>query len=180
MPTDQEFPALEIVAAALKPLSIFTDALSGEKHLTISAVWRLWPLLKHIVDEVLVVSSEDSALSKEMKDIILDKIQTYYVAEVSDLLDKHLYLDPRFKARCMSNTERALAQVKEEAEDTSVSLGLTDAHNRIIILMLLQLLHHQTKQRDLVLFLKESYHHKVMNAEHLNNWYKERYHEMKT
>ena len=44
MPTDQEFSVLETVAAVLKPLSIFTDALSGEKHLTISAVR---PLLKH-------------------------------------------------------------------------------------------------------------------------------------
>ena len=96
---------MEIVAAVLKPLSIFTDALSGEKHLTISVVR---PLLKHIVDEVLVVSAEDSALGKEMKEILLDKIQTYYVSEeVSDLLDKctYRYLDPRFKARCLSNTE---------------------------------------------------------------------------
>ena len=85
MPTDQEFSVLEIVAGILKSLSIFTDVLSGEKHLTISAVR---PLLKHIVDEVLVISAEDSALSKEMKEIILDKVQTYCVAEVSGLLDK--------------------------------------------------------------------------------------------
>jgi len=65
-----------IVAAVLKPFSIFTDALSGEKHLIISAVQ---PLFKHIVSEVLAVSTEDSALSKEMMEVILDKIQTYYV-----------------------------------------------------------------------------------------------------
>ena len=63
----QEFLVLEIVAAVLK----FTDALSGEKHLTISVVR---PLLKHIVDEVLVVSAEDSSLSKEMKEILFKYI----------------------------------------------------------------------------------------------------------
>ena len=76
-------------------------------------------------------STEDSALCKEMKEIISVKIQTYYVAkEVSDLLDKCTYLDPHFKTRCLRNTERALALIKEEAEDISVSLDLTDNHNR--------------------------------------------------
>ena len=56
MPTDQEFSVLETVISVLKPLSIFTDALSGEKHLTISAVR---PLLRHILDEIFVVSAED-------------------------------------------------------------------------------------------------------------------------
>ena len=36
MPTDQEASVLETVVSVLSPLSIFTDALSGEKHLTIS------------------------------------------------------------------------------------------------------------------------------------------------
>ena len=35
MPTDQEVSVLETVVSVLSPLSIFTDALSGEKHLTI-------------------------------------------------------------------------------------------------------------------------------------------------
>ena len=127
MPTDQEFSVLETVAAVLKPLSIFTDALSGEKHLTISAVR---PLLKHIVDEVLAVSPEDNPLSKEMKEIISDKIQTYYIKEeVSDLLDKCTYLDPRFKARYLSNTERVHDQIVREAEVVSSSIVLTDGHN---------------------------------------------------
>ena len=76
MPTDQEVSVLETVASVLRPLSVFTDALSGEKHLTISVVR---PLLRHILDKVLAVSAEDCSLSKEMKEIISDKLQTYYI-----------------------------------------------------------------------------------------------------
>ena len=64
MSTDQEFSVLETVVSVLKPLSVFTDPLSGEKHLAIFAVH---PLLRHILDEILVVSGEDCSLSKEMK-----------------------------------------------------------------------------------------------------------------
>ena len=120
MPTDQEFSVLETVISVLKPLSVFTDALSGEKHLTISAVR---PLLRHILDEILVVSAEDCSLSKEMKEIISDKLQTYYIhEEVSDLLDKCTYLDPRFKARYLSDEEQTQSQIKQEGEDVCISV----------------------------------------------------------
>ena len=38
MPTDQEFSVLKTVATVLNLLTIFTDALSGEKRPIISAV----------------------------------------------------------------------------------------------------------------------------------------------
>ena len=86
IPTDQEVMVVQTVASVLRPLSVFTDALTGEKHLTISVVCSL---LRHILDEVLSVSAEDCFLSKEMKEIISDKLQTYYIhEEISDLLDK--------------------------------------------------------------------------------------------
>ena len=47
----------------MKPLSIFTDALADEKEVTVSAVC---PLLKHILEDLLVVSSDDCSLIKEM------------------------------------------------------------------------------------------------------------------
>ena len=73
MPTDQEVSVLETVVSVVRPLSIFTDALSGDKHLTISVVC---PLLRHILDSV---SAEDCSLNKEMIEIISDKLQTYYL-----------------------------------------------------------------------------------------------------
>lgn len=45
MPSDQEISCLEAVATVLKPLSNFTDALTGKLCITISAVQ---PLLQHI------------------------------------------------------------------------------------------------------------------------------------
>ena len=120
MPTDQEVSVLETVVSVLSPLSILTDALSGEKHLTISVVH---PLLRHILDEILVVSPDDCSLSKEMKEIILDKLQTYNIHEgISGLLDKCTDLDPCFKARYLSNEERNQAQIKQEAEDVYLSV----------------------------------------------------------
>ena len=69
------------------------------------------------------MSPDDFSLSKEMKKIILDKLQTYYIHEgISDLLDKCTYLDPRFKARYLSNEERMQGQIKQEAEDVCLSV----------------------------------------------------------
>ena len=112
--------ATNTVVSVLSPLSIFTNALSGEKHLAISVVR---PLLRHILDEILAVSPDDCSPSKEMKEIILDKLQTYYIHEgISNLLDKCTYLDPRFKARYLSNKEQIQAQIKQEAEDVCLSV----------------------------------------------------------
>ena len=66
MPTDNKFSTLEAVASVLEPLSHFTDALSGEKCITVSAVR---PLLSHIMDNCLRASPDDCAIVKEMKEI---------------------------------------------------------------------------------------------------------------
>ena len=65
--TCQEFSILENNAVVLQPLSVFTDALSGEKHLTISA---LHPLSRHILDMILVVLPDDCNLRKNIKETI--------------------------------------------------------------------------------------------------------------
>ena len=49
MPSDSEFSTLEAVASVLGPLSVFTDALSGEKCVTVSAIQ---PFLRYIVDDL--------------------------------------------------------------------------------------------------------------------------------
>ena len=73
MPTDQEVSNLETIVSVLRPLSMFTDSLSGEKHLNISVVH---PLLRHNMEEILAVSAEDRSLSKEMKDNFSDILHT--------------------------------------------------------------------------------------------------------
>ena len=92
MPSDQEFLCLEGVATVLKPLSTFTDALSGETCVTISAVL---PLLQHIKDVILQQSSTDTSIMKEMKMIIVSDLTSRYTSTL--IMDKSTYLDPRFR-----------------------------------------------------------------------------------
>ena len=73
MPTDNEFSTMESIVAVLEPLFVFTDALSREKCVTISAVH---PLLKHILDKLLAPLSTDSCFVKEIKEVISDKLQS--------------------------------------------------------------------------------------------------------
>ena len=64
MPSDQEFSCLEAISSVLKPLATFTDALSGEKHVTISCVL---PIVQHITENLLNSVPTDSVIAQEMK-----------------------------------------------------------------------------------------------------------------
>ena len=59
-----EFSFLEAIVEVLKPLSVLTDALSGEDHMTISAVC---PLLHHLLENVLKMESGSNGLVSEQK-----------------------------------------------------------------------------------------------------------------
>lgn len=64
MPSANEFTILEAIVEVFKPLSVCTDALSGEDHVTISAVR---PLLHHLLENVLKVESGSNGLVSELK-----------------------------------------------------------------------------------------------------------------
>jgi len=55
---------LTSLSAFLTPLEDLTDTLSGEPHVIASAIK---PLLQYLCDELLLESSEDKTLIKEMK-----------------------------------------------------------------------------------------------------------------
>ena len=112
MPSDAEFATLEALCAVLEPLSNFTDALSGEKHVTVSAVH---PLLDHILTSLVSSSSDDCTVIKEMKKIIREDLSSRYSAHSILLLDKCSYLDPRFRSKYVKGKEEVIAQIKEEA-----------------------------------------------------------------
>ena len=112
MPSDAEFATLEAVCAVLEPLSNFTDALSGEKHVTVSAVH---PLLDHILTSIVSFSSDDCTVVKEMKTIICEDLSSRYSAHSIHLLDKCSYLDPRFRSKYITEKQEVVAQIKEEA-----------------------------------------------------------------
>ena len=53
----QDIDLLTSINAFVAPLENSTDTLSGETHVTISAIK---PLLQHLCDELLAVSNDDS------------------------------------------------------------------------------------------------------------------------
>lgn len=112
MPSDSEFATLEAVCTVLKPLSFFTDALSGEKHVTISAVH---PLLSHILNSIVSSSAEDCTITRDMKKILHDDLSSRYSAHTTLLLDKCSFLDPRFRSKYVSEKEEVIVQIKQEA-----------------------------------------------------------------
>ena len=75
IPTWQDCDVLQSVAGALKVLKVMTDALSGEKCITISAVK---PLLSHLINEVLVEKEEDTELTKVIKEKIRVDMELRY------------------------------------------------------------------------------------------------------
>ncbi len=68
VPTWQDVEVLEAVSKALGPLLEFTDALSGELLVTVS---YLKPVLSLFNTEVLAVKSDDTDLTKKIKQTIL-------------------------------------------------------------------------------------------------------------
>lgn len=85
MPSDDKFATLEDMANVLEPLSYFTDALSGEHHVTASAVC---PLLNHIIKSILLVKPEDRPVVSQMKTKISEDLQHHYNSLTVTLLDK--------------------------------------------------------------------------------------------
>ena len=71
MPSDSEFSVLETIVSMLKPLSVLTDTLSGEKQVTILAIL---PVLRHI-QKVLIVTEGESRLATEMKTVISNDLE---------------------------------------------------------------------------------------------------------
>ena len=65
IPIWQNCHILDSISAALKPLKEMTDALSGEKCVTVSAVK---PLLNYITTDILVEKEGDSELTRKMKE----------------------------------------------------------------------------------------------------------------
>ena len=92
MPTSEEVSTLEILVKVLEPLSVLTDALSGEESVTGSAIR---PILKHVLD-TCKVDHKDEPLVAEMKSTIVRDLANRYVSPViSTLLDKCCFFGPQ-------------------------------------------------------------------------------------
>ena len=111
MPSDADFSVLETIYTVLKPLSTLTDALSGEKQVTISAIR---PVLKHVQD-CLTVSTADGVLATQMKTAIsTDLNRRNNSPELGSLIDKASFLDPRFRDQYVEDKDATIDGVKSE------------------------------------------------------------------
>ncbi|KAL2092747.1 hypothetical protein ACEWY4_012545 [Coilia grayii] len=112
LPTWQDVDVLESVSKALSPLLEFTDALSGEQVVTIS---YLKPVLSLFKSEVLAVKSDDTDLTKKIKETILDYLNTKYRDDnVDGLLSVASTLDPRFKNRYNDDDQIMMSTLSSE------------------------------------------------------------------
>ena len=92
MPTSEAVSTLEMLVKVLEPLSVLTDALSGEESVTGSAVR---PILKHVLD-TCKADHKDEPLVAEMKSTIVRDLANRYVSPViSTLLDKCCFFGPQ-------------------------------------------------------------------------------------
>lgn len=95
VPTWQDIEVLEAIQKDLKPLQDFTDALSGEEHVTISYVR---PVLHLFNTSLLAHEDDDSELCKSIKTCIVHYLNAKYAEPAtSDLLDVASLVDPRFR-----------------------------------------------------------------------------------
>ncbi|CAM4685940.1 unnamed protein product [Leuciscus chuanchicus] len=101
LPSWQDLEVLESVNKALSPLQDFTDALSGERYVSISCVK---PTLHLLNTSVLAEDEADTDLTKSLKSKILSYLNNKYEG-TQDLLNFTTFLDPRFQTQYISEEE---------------------------------------------------------------------------
>ena len=103
LPTWQDIDVLTAINDALSPLAAFTDVMSGEKYVTGSAVI---PIIDLLTTTVLTEKDEDKTLTNDIrKAIISDLSQRNTASDVVELLELASFLDPRFKAKYVTDEE---------------------------------------------------------------------------
>ncbi|XP_033988650.1 zinc finger BED domain-containing protein 1-like [Trematomus bernacchii] len=120
--TWQDVDVLEAINKSLSPLVEFTDALSGEKYVSVSF---FKPTLHLFNNSLLAVQEDDTDLTKSIKKKILDYLNDKYDdAATQELLDMASALDPRFKLKYVSEDNRG-----------SIEASLTTEMRRVMTLM---------------------------------------------
>ncbi|KAM4537372.1 E3 SUMO-protein ligase ZBED1-like [Odontesthes bonariensis] len=123
----QDIDVLEAVNKSLTPLVEFTDALSGEKYVSISLVK---PTLHLFNNSVLKDQEDDTLLAKTIKHDILDYLnEKYSGSETQELLDMAAALDPRFKLKYVDEDkkESIVSRVKLELRDARTASAMVEA-----------------------------------------------------
>ena len=111
MPTDDELNVLEKVLEVLKNVYYLTDALAGEKEVTVSS---LRCILVHVKSK-LSPCSEDNHIASIMKQAMMADLSSRNSSpRLTEILDICSFLDPRFKIRYLENEEVTLSLITEE------------------------------------------------------------------
>ena len=111
---------MDSILAALAPLRDMTDLLSGESHITISAVR---PLIQHLSSTVLGHKDDNSALTKEIKTRVNDDLQRWYSSdETNQLISVCSVIDPRLKLLSLDSSEHTNIKecIKTEMDALSI------------------------------------------------------------
>ena len=119
IPTWQDLDVLESMKAALGQLDDFTDMLSGEQKVTVSAIN---PVLHILKTKVLKACEDDTDLTKTIKQRVLDNLlEKYDDADIEELLNVCTYLDPRFKGSYIDD-EISISLVKDRLAREGVEM----------------------------------------------------------
>ena len=161
IPTWQDSMVLESVNAALSPVAEFTDFMSGEKYVSISAIK---PLMRHLervlleekedesdltnLERILLEEKEDeSDLTKNIKQQIFEYMDSKYNdTSTDDLLNLCTFLDPRFKFDYIKKDKlydstvalikgivqrEVVALIKKESQETEAREEHDDLQNEV-------------------------------------------------
>ncbi|XP_055053943.2 E3 SUMO-protein ligase ZBED1 [Misgurnus anguillicaudatus] len=127
----QDIDVLEAINKCLSPLVEFTDALSGEKYISVSF---LKPTLHLFNSSILAVQEDDTGLAKSIKQKIVDYLnEKYSNPAIQELLDMTSALDPRFKFKYVSEDNQDSIQDRLTAEMKS----LMTADSEVIIIIII-------------------------------------------
>ena len=109
----RDLDVLKAINDALSPLSKFTDVMSGEKYVTISAIVPVMNLLK---TAVLEEKTDDNPMMNELRSSIMDDLMTRNQGpDIVHLLETASFLDPSFKEKFAHNIEDIKEMIISEA-----------------------------------------------------------------
>ncbi|XP_035251445.1 uncharacterized protein LOC118215110 isoform X1 [Anguilla anguilla] len=114
IPAWQDTDVLEAISKSLSPLVEFTDALSGEKYVSVSFVK---PMLHLFNTSILAVEEEDPDPTRSIKMKILAYLNDKYSdPHTQELLDMASALGPRFKLNYVSEDNMGSIQARLTSE----------------------------------------------------------------
>ncbi|XP_057181274.1 E3 SUMO-protein ligase ZBED1-like [Triplophysa rosa] len=120
IPTWQDMDVLEAINKSLHPLVDFTDALLGEKYVSVSFVK---PVLHLFNSSILKVKDDDTDLSRAIKSKILEYLnEKYSNPHIQALLDMASTVDPRFKMSYVAEDNQTSIQTRLKAEMQIVAM----------------------------------------------------------